>query len=677
MKHSPFIWLVAAILFLSSISIQAKTPATYGAWPSDITTDMMTQGARKFTDMCVDGKTLYWVESRPEEKGRHVIVKYTDEDGLSDVFLPNTTFSAATRVHEYGGGALLVVDDVVYFSNAEDNTVWTIHPGQSPTQLTKPDENCFFTDFCLDKQHNRLIAIAEYHPELGQEKEDVTRIINNIVAIDLDNGSLTTLVSGYDFYSTPRLNPDHTQIAWLCWNHPNMPWDGTELYVSSFDSSGMCINEALVAGGQEESVFQPSWSPNGQLYFVSDKNNWWNIYRYNDNQVTSVTDMEVEFGKPHWKFCDPCFCFDDKGLIYASYTEKGIWKLCKIDQDNQFTQLDKVKETSFSHVHFSSGRSIFAIAGSAEKSTAVVRLDTGSGTSQIIRNSSEHKIEAGYISAPETIQFQSEDSNTSHAFYYPPANPEYCGMPDTRPPLTVIIHGGPTTATTAMLEPGILFWTSRGFAVCDVNYGGSSGYGRTYRNRLKGNWGVVDIADATSAARHLASEGKVDEDKRIIRGRSAGGYTTLASLTFRSDVFCCGSSCCGVSDLKLLTEGTHKFESRYLDQLVGSLPDAAALYHSRAPINHIGNIKKPVLLIQGQQDAVVPPDQAQTIYDQLLSAGKLVAYKKFEKEGHRIKAAENIKAMYDSELSFFSQVLGFRLPDHDTISHIQIDNLGL
>ena len=679
MRHSPLSWLIiASLLFLSCTYSYAQVPAAYGSWSSTITTDMMTKGARKFTDLSVDGDTVYWVESRPDEDGRHVIMKYNTEEGVKSLFPEGSEFSALTSAHDYGGGALLAARETIYFANATDRRIWRIMPDQPPAALTAEHQKYYFTDFCLDQSRNRLIVIAEEHPQLGEEAgEDVTKVVNSIMAVDLASGELSTLVSGADFYSTPRISPDSNELAWICWNHPDMPWDQTVLHRASLDQGGNVIQDTIVAGGSplDESIMQPTWSPDGKLYFVSDRSNWWNIHNVDGDCGTPVTSREAEFGVPHWEFGHSAFSFSPDNTIYAAYNTGGVWHLSKIDTTYESSDIE-TPYTSLSHVHYASGQSIYAIASAPDLPPAIVKIDIeNSRHKSIIRSSSTTTVDERYISDPEAIEFPTEDNKTAHAFYYSPTNPDYCGLADTLPPLIIMIHGGPTSAATQELNLGILYWTSRGFAVCDVNYGGSTGYGREYRKRLENQWGIIDVEDASNAAKYLADQGKVNAEQFIIRGRSAGGYTTLACLAF-IETFCCGTSCCGVSDLELLTKGTHKFESRYLDGLVGPLPDAQATYKARAPINYVDDITCPILLMQGQTDKVVPPDQAETIYQELNQKGRPVAYVKFENEGHRIKFAENIKKMYENELTFYSQILHVDLPDSN-IPLVEIENFHL
>ena len=642
----------------------AATPrvAPFGSWKSPISAAMLVAKSVRFGDVSIDGDTIYWTELRPEDEGRTAIVRRTPDGKIADVLPP--PFSARTTANEYGGGAFLAAGGTVYFSNYADQRIWRFKPGDEPQPLT-PAGKLQFADYLLDAQRNRLISVCEDHSAGDAEPA------NRIVAVDLATGQVSPLVEGADFYSTPCVSPDGGQLAWLSWNHPNMPWDDTELHVAPIDSDGSLGKSRLVAGGKDESIFQPAWSPDGTLYFVSDRSNWWNLYSERDGKVTPVHAMEAEFGAPQWVFGTSTYGFLADGRIVARYTRKGDWRLAIVDpKTGEFRDFD-LPYSSVSNLAVGRERAI-AIASSPTESESLVEIDPTSGKVSVLRKSSPIAADPAYNSIPQAIEFPTTGGKTAHAFYYPPTSRDFRGPAGEKPPLLVMIHGGPTSATAGSFRLPIQYWTSRGFAVCDVNYGGSTGYGREYRNRLRDNWGVVDVDDATNAALYLADEGKVDRAKLLIRGGSAGGYTTLAALAF-GDAFRAGASLYGVSDLALLAEDTHKFESRYLDRLVGPYPQEQQRYRERSPIHHLDRFTEPVILLQGLEDKIVPPNQAELILESLKERGIPVAYVPFAGEQHGFRRAENIIRAQEAELYFYAKILGFPLAD--AIEPVEIHNL--
>jgi dipeptidyl aminopeptidase/acylaminoacyl peptidase len=646
----------------SSGASAAPTVAPYGSWHSPISAKMLVQGAVRFGDVATAGDTLYWVEGRPEEQGRYVIVRRTADGRIDDV-LP-APFSARTLVHEYGGGALAASGGTVFFTNYADQRLWRLTPGSAPEPVT-PDGKLRFADFVHDAARKRLIAVCEDHTAGDHEPA------NRIAAVDLASGKVSTLVEGTDFYSNPRISPDGKKICWLAWNHPNMPWDGTDLFVASIAADGSIEAPRKVAGGTDESIFQPMWSPDGTLFLVSDRTNWWNLYADRDSKIVPILPMNAEFGAPQWVFGMTTYGFQPDGTIIARYTSGGKWNVMRIDPRSGKHEPIKLPYSYISSIDVSGDRA-FVIAGSPTEAEALVDINLKTSQSQVIRRSSPLRPDPAYTSVPQAIEFPTEGEKTAHAFYYPPANRDFRGQDGEAPPLLVLIHGGPTSATAAYFRLTTQYWTSRGFAVCDVNYGGSTGYGRDYRNRLRDSWGVVDVADATNAALFLAKQGKADSSKLLIRGGSAGGYTTLACLAF-NDTFRCGASHYGVSDLALLVKDTHKFESRYLDRLVGLFPQDEARYRARSPIHHLDGFDRPVLLLQGLDDKVVPPNQAELILGSLKNKGVPVAYLPFAGEQHGFRKAENIIRAHEAELYFYSRILGFETADK--IEPVEIFNL--
>jgi dipeptidyl aminopeptidase/acylaminoacyl peptidase len=647
---------------MSNCSAAEPAEAPYGSWQSPISAEMLVQGAVRFGDVSIDGGTVYWVEGRPQEEGRYVIVRRQPDGTIDDVLPP--PFSARTTVHEYGGGALLAVDGTIFFTNYADQRIWRMKPGETPQPVSAEGKQRF-ADYVLDFARNRLVAVCEDHSAGEQEPA------NRIVAVDLAHGSVTTLVENADFYSNPRISPDGRQLSWLAWNHPNMPWDGSELFVAPIGDNGTLGEARKVAGGDDESIFQPSWSPDDTLYFVSDRTNWWNLYAERDGKSVPVLAMDAEFGVPQWVFGMTTYGFASDGSIVARCASGGKWNLLRISPQTASRETLDLPHTNLSSVHIA-GEAVYAVAGSPTQGESLVRIDLASGAPKVIRRGSTVEPEPDYTSAPEPIEFPTTGGKTAHAFYYPPRNADFRGPIGAAPPLLVLIHGGPTSATAAQFRLSTQYWTSRGFGVCDVNYGGSTGYGRAYRNRLRDAWGVVDVQDAENAALFLAQQGKADREKLLIRGGSAGGYTTLACLAF-SDVFRCGASHYGISDLALMVRDTHKFESRYLDRLVGLYPQDEARYRERSPIFHLDGFDRPVILLQGLEDKVVPPNQAEVILESLKKKGVPVAYVPFPGEQHGFRKAENIIRAHEAELYFYSRILGFSLAKE--IEPVEIFNL--
>jgi dipeptidyl aminopeptidase/acylaminoacyl peptidase len=641
-----------------------KQIAPYGSWKTPVTSDVIVSATIGLGEATMDGEDIYWIEARPSEAGRNVIVRRAADGETADV--TPAPFNVRTRVHEYGGGAYLITDHAIYFSHFADNLLYKQSPGGDPQALTS-DGKMRYADFVFDKQRNRLIAVREDHTMSD------TNCANSIVAVDLETGANTVLVEGCDFYSSPRLSPDGKRLAWIEWNHPNLPWDGTELWVAELNDDGTFSKWEVVAGGKQESVFQPEWSPDGVLHFASDRTGWWNLYRLNQGQVEALCEMEAEFGYPHWVFRLSLYDFISASEILCTYNVQGNWRLATLNAETkQFTPID-TPYTDIRSLHVTGSRAVF-IGGSPTQMDAVVTLDLATNRLDVLQRSSDLKIDEDYLSIAEAIEFPTENNQTAHAFYYAPKNKDYEAPDGERPPLICISHGGPTAATASTLRLTTQYWTSRGFAVVDVNYGGSTGYGREYRERLNGNWGVVDVNDCVNAARFLVEQGKADASRLIIRGGSAGGYTTLAALTFK-DYFKAGASYFGISDLAALEQDCHKFEARYNHSLIGPHPEAEELYIARSPIHHTEGLSCPIILFQGLDDKVVPPNQSEMMVEALRTKGIPVAYIALEGEGHGFRKAENIKRTLDAELYFYSKIFGFELAD--AVEPVEIDNLSV
>ncbi len=640
------------------------TVAPYGSWKSPISTAHIVSGAVGLGQVAMDGDEVYWVEMRPNEGGRMVIVKHGGNGTTTDV--TPEPFSARTRVHEYGGGAYLVSDGVVFFANFADQRLYRQEPGGEPEAIT-PEAALRYADGRIDAARGRIICVREDHTGEGEP-------VNAVVSVDARGvGPQRVLFDATDFCAAPRLSPDGRHLAWLAWDHPNMPWDGTRLLVAELNAEGGLGEVQTVAGGADESVLQPLWSPDGVLHFVSDRNGWWNLYRWNGRETELVIEMEAEFARPPWVFDPAAYGFLNDGRIACSFVERGSWRLGIIDAAGTLTLLDLPYPEMGRGELRASGKRVVFIAGAPDKPMSLLSLEVPTGTVETLQQAHELEVNPAYLSAPEAIEFETTGGRTAHAFFYAPGNADFTGPEGEKPPLLVKSHGGPTASTSIALDLGIQYWTSRGFGVVDVNYGGSTGYGTEYRRRLNGLWGIVDVDDCVNAARFLASRGDVDPERLAIDGASAGGYTTLAALTFR-DVFKAGTSLYGVSDLEALAKETHKFESRYLDSLVGPYPERQDLYVERSPINHTHLLSCPLLLLQGLEDEIVPPNQAEMMFDAVKEKGLPAAYVPFEGEQHGFRRSENIEKALQSEMYFYSRVFGFELADE--VEPVEIVNLS-
>ena len=647
-----------------------NTVSPYGSWKSPITSDLIVSGTVGLGQIAIDGDDIYWIEGRPSEAGRSVIVRRTPDGKITNVTPP--PFNVRTRAHEYGGSSFVVAGGVVYFSHFADQRIYCQALDSQPKPLT-PAASCRYADVIVDKQRNRLICVREDHAGEGEA-------VNTIVSINLADGEdIQILTQGDDFYASPSLSPDGSQLCWISWNHPNMPWDGTELWVGEINADGYLGNKNLVAGGLEESIFQPQWSLDGVLYFVSDKSNWWNLYRTPLNPpllrgeagIEPLCEMAAEFGLPQWVFGMSTYAIVSESKIICTYTQQGKWHLASLDLIAKKLTTIETPYTDISSVK-ARGETVVFLAGSPTESTAIVQLNLATSQREVLRRSSDLSIESGYLSVPEPIAFPTENGLTAFGFFYPPKNQDFAAPAGEKPPLVVKSHGGPTAATSSSLSLKIQYWTSRGFAVLDVNYGGSTGYGREYRKRLQDSWGIVDVDDCANGAKYLAQKGLVDGNRMAIAGGSAGGYTTLCALTFR-DVFKAGASYYGVSDLEALATDTHKFESRYLDGLIGPYPERKDLYVARSPIHSAERLSCPVIFFQGLEDKVVPPNQAQMMVEILKAKGLPVAYVAYEGEQHGFRRAENIKRTLDGEFYFYSRVFKFELAE--SVEEVPIYNL--
>lgn len=656
------------------------TIAPYGSWASPIDARMLAEAGVRLGEVAIDGDTIYWLESRAQEKGRNTLVRLGPSD-TTPIELTPAPFNVRSRVHEYGGGSFTALGGIVVFTNATDLRLYRLDPGSAAPEAITPEGGLRYGNPVIDRANRRVLAIREDHsfPE--------AEAVNTLVQLTLegpneDGGKI--LVSGTDFVAYPTLNADGTRLAWMTWDHPNMPWDSSQLWTADLTPHGTISDVRLVNAGKSDSVGQPRWLPDGSLGYIAETTGWWNLYRARDGErPQALAPMEAEFGVTQWVMNHSNWDVVNDNTLVVSWTKDGEWSLGLLDcSTGGLSRLDLPYTVTAQVRTFAAQNAIVFIGASATQPAQMVKLDLeaiNTGTSPqdaitVLRSSASLAVDPGYLSVPEAISWTAEDGSPVHGFYYPPTNKDFQAPEGELPPVIVESHGGPTGATSSAFSLSTQYWTSRGFAILDVNYGGSTGYGRAYRERLLGNWGLVDVDDCISGVQHLVAEGKADPDRLIIRGGSAGGYTTLAALTFR-DVFTAGTSYFGVGDLEALATDTHKLESRYLDSLVGPYPDRKDLYVARSPIRHTDRLSSPMILFQGLDDLVVPPNQSVAMADAVRKKGLPVALFLYEGEGHGFRQAENIIRTAESELSFYSQL--FRFPLADPIPTIAIDNLHL
>jgi len=635
---------------------------SYGSWKSPITADMIASGSTGLSDIRLDGGEIYWIEMRPLERGRSVIVRRRPDGRIEDC-LP-AGFNARTRVHEYGGGAYCVAGGTLYFSNFADHRIYKTRPGGTPEPVTA--EGAYrFADLIWDSRRGAILCVREDHSGAGEP-------LSAIVAVRPGkDGFGRVLASGRDFYAAPRPSPDGSSLAFVAWDHPFMPWDAAEVWLARVSENGGLGESRLVAGSRVESALEPSWSPDGTLYFISDRTDWWNLYRWRDGAAEPVTQTDEEFCSPPWVFAASHYAFASRERIICASTRGGVWALAEMGTGDSKLAGIQLPFTDIGSVQCDGMQTVF-LAGSPAKAWSVVRYDRTRRRAEILRSSVRMEIDSEFISVPESIEFPTTNGYSAYGLFYPPAHPGAAAPPGEKPPLIVMIHGGPTSAASTALRMGIQYYTSRGIAVLDVNYRGSSGFGRRYRALLNGQWGVADVDDCCAGAEYLTARGKVDGKRMAIRGGSAGGYTTLACLAFRK-VFAAGASHYGVSDCEVLAQDTHKFESRYLDTLIGPYPERRDLYVARSPIHHLEGLDRPVIFFQGLDDKIVPPNQAELMVDALRRRGVPVAYVPFEGEQHGFRNSINIRRALEAELYFFSRVFGFALSDD--IPPVRIENL--
>jgi len=628
----------------------AKTAKPYGSWPSTLSAELITRAAPGLNFLQSHGERLFWVESRPWEAGRNVIM-CREGDGSTRDLLP-APFSHQSRVHEYGGMAYAMDDSHLYFVNAADQRIYQLALAEDKQPVAITAAGSRFADLVIDQARQQLIAVGETHHD-NREPE------NTLVSIVLADGSLSTLVSGADFYAFPRISPDSKQLCWIEWQHPNMPWDSTQLWLANFSDGGLS-DKMLVAGADNnEAIFQPQWSPDNQLYFVSDKNNWWNIYRIENGSSQPVLEIEAEFATPLWQFGMTSYDFIDADTIACVYTKNGIWHSGFIDIQSGQLNTIKCQYSSMQAVTCHQDK-LYLVAGAAALPSELISISRHAKVTSIY-SPATLALAPENLSEPQSILFASgRDNQPVHAFYYPPTNANYCGIEGELPPVIALCHGGPTGATDSGLNLKLQYWCNRGFAVVDINYRGSTGFGRTYRHSLAGAWGIADVEDTQHAIRYLTEQQMIDPQRCLIRGGSAGGYTVLSALTF-TDTFQAGASLYGIGDLETLAKDTHKFESRYMDSLIGPYPERRDIYLQRSPIHHAEGLNCPVIFLQGLEDKVVPPNQAEMMVKLLEEKGIKVAHVTFPDEGHGFRKANNIIHAMESELAFYRDV--FNLVD--------------
>ena len=647
----------------------ARETAPYGSWTSPVTPELMTGKTVGLSHLTADGAALYWLEARPSEAGRSVLMRWVESEGKTE--LTPMPINIGTRVHEYGGGAYAVSAGWIVYSEKADGSVWLITPNGAAARQIAAVPGCRYADFTFDLKRRRVLAIREDHRGRKATEPEAT-----IVALNLDSAEAswtagTVLVRGPDFLAAPRLSPDGSQLAWTEWDHPNMPWDRTRLRLAALDQTGRPTPPVTIAGdGAPESIVQPGFAPDGTLHFSSDRTGWWNLYAWRDGAVVALAPIDAEIGGPAWVFGQRYFAFLDDAKIICSLVEDGMRHAALIAQGSVLRlAIGPVQESPVP-----SGGGIAYISTPPEAPPSIIRLGAvAGGLGETVTVSGPPVLGSDDVSIGEAIRFPTEEGGIGHAFFYAPRNARYIGPEGERPPLIVISHGGPTAMSTNSFSLGVQWWTTRGFAVLDVNYGGSTGFGRPYRQRLNGRWGIVDVEDCIAAARYVAAEGLADPARIAIRGGSAGGYTTLAALA-ASTVFKAGASHFGVADLKLLARDTHKFEARYLDTLIGPLPAAEDVYRERSPLANVGGIECPVIFFQGLDDKVVPPNQAETMVEAMAERQLPVAYYAFAGEGHGFRMAETIRRVLDLELSFYGRIFGFEPPDVG--EKVALRNLG-
>jgi dipeptidyl aminopeptidase/acylaminoacyl peptidase len=652
--------------------VSQKTVAACGTWSSPISAEMVAQAGVRLSSPWIEDGSVWWLESRAAEAGRVVLVR-SDPAGATKDVVP-AGFNVRTSVHEYGGGAYCIHRGTAFVSSFGDQRLYRIDPGGDPVPITPDiaDRRHRYADGRVTADGSLWIGVRERHAESDRPQD----VVNELVVLPTDGSAEPrVIVSGRDFYASPRISPDGMRLSFLAWDLPWMPWNGCELHVADLAGGGVGNVQNLAGRDGAEAIWQPEWSPSGDLVFASDHSGWWNLERIRDGERSTLYPAEAEFGYPAWVFGASSYAFLEDGRIVCAHHSDGFTHFGVLDPDSgSLDVLDLELDSWRAPYVVAEGREVVIIAGSATVPHQVARVDVETGALEMLRTSMESPVSTAYFSEPRLIEFPTEGGLTAFAFFYPPTNPDYEAPEGELPPLVVESHGGPTDNANAMFSLGVQFWTSRGFGLVDVDYGGSTGHGRSFRERLNGQWGVVDLADCINAARYLVDQGEADGERLLITGGSAGGYTTICALTF-TDVFAAGTTYFGIADLEQFAGGdTHKFELQYEHTLVGPYPERADLYKERSPIHFTDRITTPMLVLQGADDRVVPPSQAELIVAALRERGVPHAYLLYEGEGHGFRKAENIVGSLEAELSFYAQVLGFE--PAGAIPTLEIENLS-
>lgn len=638
------------------------TTVPYGAWPSPITADLAAARFVSFSDLKFSGGRHYWLEQRPGEGGRSALVA---ADGRRRRDLTPAPMNVRSRVYEYGGGAYALSDDAAYFVNFPDQCIYAVSiDGGAPRQVTTGDATERFGGLEWDPHRRCLIAIRERHGD-GGDAASGEATVNDLVRIDTATGTVAVLHEGHDFYAWPCISASGDRVAFVVWDHPNMPWDGTQLVMADIDATGGLGSDTLVAGGIDESIYQPAWTGDDSLVYVSDRSGYWNLHVYDASGVRTAVADDAEYGLPMWSLGSTNYVVAGSSHVVAQRIADGEATLVIADIERSVTTPLPTAFTSYRSLARTTTGIAF-IGGSANELARVTELDVATGEATTLASAGELDFPEGTLSAPQTISFRSTGGARAYANFYPPRHPSCVGPRGELPPLLVTTHGGPTSGAGRDLSLRVQYYTSRGWGVLDVNYGGSTGFGRAYRERLNGQWGVVDVEDCVAGARHLASEGKVDINRIAIRGGSAGGYTTLAAVTF-ADLFRAGASHYGIGDLAALARDTHKFESRYVNRLVDE-----ADFDARSPLRHAARARCPMIFFQGSDDRIVPPNQAEAMFEALKANGIPVAYLLFDGEGHGFRRAENAVRAIEAEYLFFARIFGFE-PAED-LGDIPVEN---
>tara|TARA_B100000579_G_scaffold86857_4_gene68197 strand:+ start:42531 stop:44465 length:1935 start_codon:yes stop_codon:yes gene_type:complete len=635
----------------------------YGSWESTITPKKITEGGLRFSEIRSSGSDLYFLEGRPEESGRYVIVKQASDGKISDV-IPKE-FNSRNAVHEYGGGSYAVGQKNIYFTNWDDQRIYKVN-GENVNPITKEppfEKSIRYSDLTLSIDEEWLFCVRETHFKKEEAK-------NELVAISTTENSQIVLCTGRDFYSSPRINPTNKEICWLEWDHPNMPWDGTELFIANFDLDGLSEIK-FIDGSKNISIIQPEWSDSGELIYISDESGWWNLKKYSENTNSTILNEKSDHGGPSWQFGFRTYFVKDNNIYLKGISKnknKGLIR--KISISGQILETNEVFHTSINDLTHHENKA-FYIGASPVSNSEIVSYDLMNKNEETIKESNPVKIDIEEISIPEEISFPTTQNAIAYGYFYKPKNKNFQGESEEKPPLLVISHGGPTSATSNALNLSIQYWTNRGIAVADVNYRGSTGYGKKFRDSLKGNWGVYDTDDCIAAVDHLSEKGLVDSSRVAIKGGSAGGYTTINALTFH-DRFAVGATYYGIADLSVFIDDTHKFESKYLESLIGKYPEEKEKYYERSAINFTDQLSCPMIIFQGTEDKIVPPSQAEIMAQGLRDKKIPFSLIMYEGEQHGFRQSKNIISSLESEIYFYSKVLGFK--PFDKLKEVEIEN---